>query len=108
MGRTLFVVGQLVSPQLTPWMNHLHAHGLGESRSVRWEEFRPELLKTCQEVAIVVNAVSIVRDAFSMFEWLQAHPIREPIRAIRPSANDELVRLAPARLGEYPAWSMKA
>src|SRR6266403_1394881 len=104
MGRTLFVVGQLVSPQLTPWMNHLHAHGLGVSRCVPWEEFRPELLKTCQEVAIVVNAVSIVRDAFAMFEWLQAHPIRVPILAILPSDNDELVRLAAASADDFLVW----
>src|SRR5258706_7531409 len=104
MGRTLFVVGQLVSPQLTPWMNHLHAHGLGVSRCVPWEEFRPELLKPCQEVAIVVNAVSIVRDAFAMFEWLQAHPIRVPILAILPSDNDELVRLAAASADDFLVW----
>src|SRR5258706_14678542 len=99
MGRTLFVVGQLVSPQLTPWMNHLHAHGLGVSRCVPWEEFRPGLLKTCQEGAIVANAVSIVREAFAMFEWLQAHPIRVSNLAILSSDTDALARLCAAAPG---------
>ncbi len=101
MRRTLFVVGQSPSPDPTQWMSYLHAHGLGVSRCVPWEEFRPELLKTCQEVAIVVNAMSIVRDAIAMFEWLQAHPIRVAMLAILPSDNDELVRLAAAIADDF-------
>ena len=101
MGRTLFVVGQSPSPYLPPWMSYLHAQGLGVSRCVPWEEFRPELLNTCQDAAVVVNALSILTDAIAMFDWLQAHPIRVPMLAILPSDNDDLVRLAAASADDF-------
>ena len=56
MGRTLFVVGHSPFPHLTPWISHLCAQGLPASHCVPWEEFRPELLETVQDAAIVVNA----------------------------------------------------
>src|SRR3954465_4794143 len=82
-------------------MSYLRAQGLGISRCVPWEEFRPELLNTCQDAAVIVNAISILTDAIAMFEWLQAHRIQAPMLAILPSDNDDLVRLAAASADDF-------
>jgi DNA-binding NtrC family response regulator len=104
MGRSVFVVGQEPSPHLTPWMNSLHAHGIATAPCIPWSEFRPEQLKTCAGVAVLVNAVSGVADAFAMFEWLEGHPIQVPMLAILPSDNDELVRIAGSSADDFLVW----
>lgn len=107
MAHEVYVIEVPSAPSSASLRTVLHRAQIDIAQTLPWSEFVPEKLNPSRAALMIANACPGCSAAQNFFQWLRARSSGNPVFAMLPSDNPELIETAIPAVDDFLLWPVR-